>query len=107
MKPLVPRIAVERDVDAIADHYVLEAGEDVARAFTEALETAYRAISERPRTGSPRFSHEYDLDGLRSRRLGRFPYFVFYVERPDHIDVWRVLHAQRDIAAWLRGGNPD
>lgn len=105
MKPLVPRIAAERDIDAIADHYTLEAGEDVAHAFAEALQAAYRAISERPRTGSPRFSNEYDLPGLRSRRLGRFPYFVFYVERDDQIDVWRVVHAQRDIARSLKQGD--
>lgn len=102
MKRLVPRIAAERDIDEIADHYTVEAGEDVAHAFAEALRAAYRAISERPRTGSPRFSHEYDLPGLRSRRLGRFPYLVFYIERDDHIDIWRVLHRQRDMAASLR-----
>jgi toxin ParE1/3/4 len=27
---------------------------------------------------------------------------VFYVERHDHIDVWRVLHGQRDIPAWMQ-----
>jgi toxin ParE1/3/4 len=27
---------------------------------------------------------------------------VFYVERPDHIDVWRVLHDTRDIPAWMQ-----
>jgi hypothetical protein len=26
---------------------------------------------------------------------------VFYVERDEHVDVWRVLHAQRDIPAWM------
>ena len=30
---------------------------------------------------------------------------VFYVERPEHIDVWRVLHGQRDIPAWMQ--DPD
>jgi toxin ParE1/3/4 len=24
------------------------------------------------------------------------------VERSDHVDVWRVLHAERDIPAWMR-----
>lgn len=70
MKRIVPRVAAEMDVDAIADHYTAEAGEDVARAFAEALRAAYRAIGERPRTGSPRFAQEFDLAGLRSRRLG-------------------------------------
>lgn len=31
-----------------------------------------------------------------------FPYLVFYVEQPGHLDVWRVLHARRDIPSWLR-----
>jgi toxin ParE1/3/4 len=102
VKRIVPLIAAERDMEAIADHYTYEAGEDVARAFAEALEMAYLAISERPRTGSPRFAQEFDIPGLRSRRLGRFPYFVFYVEREDHIDVWRIIHTQRDIDRSLR-----
>jgi toxin ParE1/3/4 len=32
----------------------------------------------------------------------RHPYLVFSLERQDHIDVWRVLHAQRDIPAWMQ-----
>ena len=46
-------------------------------------------------------AHELDLPGLRFRMLKRYPYIVFYVERDDHIDVWRVLHGQRDIPSWL------
>lgn len=26
---------------------------------------------------------------------------VFYVVHPYHVDVWRVLHGQRDIPAWI------
>jgi toxin ParE1/3/4 len=33
----------------------------------------------------------------------RFPYLIFYLVGADHVDVWRVLHAERDIAAWMRG----
>lgn len=42
--------------------------------------------------------------GLRSWPLARYPYpyLVFYIERDDHIDVWRLLHGLRDMAAWLR-----
>lgn len=42
-----------------------------------------------------------NIPGLRFWPLTRFPYLVFYVERDDHIDIWRVLHEQRDIPAWL------
>jgi hypothetical protein len=36
---------------------------------------------------------------LKSWSLSRYPYLVFYVEGPDHVDVWRVLHRQRYIPA--------
>ncbi|MDB5710606.1 MAG: plasmid stabilization system family protein [Sphingomonas bacterium] len=100
-KPIVPRILVEPDVEAAVDYYAWEAGLEVALRFVSALEDAYRVIGVRPATGSPRHGHELNLPALRSQRLKRFPYLIFYVERTDHIDVWRVLHAQRDMAAWL------
>jgi toxin ParE1/3/4 len=102
VKRVVPRAAAERDIDEAADYYALHAGEDVARRFVEALSAAYRAIGERPRSGSPRFSLDLKLPDLRPRRLGRFPYFVYDIERADHIDVWRILHAQRDVSMPLR-----
>ena len=101
-KPVLPRAAARRDVEDAVDHYVREAGVEVALGFIDALETAYRAISDHPAAGSPRYAHELTLPGLRSRGLKRYPYLVFYVERDDHIDVWRVLHAQRDIPAWMQ-----
>ena len=58
-------------------------------------------IGDRPGTGSPRHAHLLGIKGLRSRKLGRFPYLILYLERDDHIDVWRILHAQRDIPARL------
>ena len=44
-----------------------------------------------------------DVDrSLRFWPLAHYPHLVFYVERPEHIDVWRVLHGQRDIPAWMQ-----
>jgi toxin ParE1/3/4 len=43
-----------------------------------------------------------NLPGLRFWPLARYPHLVFYVERPEHIDVWRVLHGQRDIPSWMQ-----
>jgi toxin ParE1/3/4 len=34
--------------------------------------------------------------------LRRFPHLVFYVVEADRIDVWRVLHGERDVPQWLR-----
>jgi toxin ParE1/3/4 len=101
-KPVVPREQARKDIEAAADYYADQAGEDVALGFIEALEAAYRLIAARPATGSPFYGHELSLPGLRHRRLKRYPYLVFYVDRDDHVDVWRVLHAQRDIPARLR-----
>jgi toxin ParE1/3/4 len=53
------------------------------------------------RETSYRDAHELELPGLRSRKLGRFSDFLFYLEHDDHNDVWRVLHAQRDIPSWI------
>ena len=101
-KPVVLRERAARDVDEAVAHYLTEAGTAVALAFTDALEEALNRIREHPASGSPRYARELSLPGLRSWILNGFPYLVFYVEREADIDVWRVLHAARDIPAWLR-----
>jgi toxin ParE1/3/4 len=68
----------------------------------DTLEKAYTHISRHPATGSQRYAHDLNLPGLRFWPLTRYPHSVFYIEKADHIDVWRVLHGQRDIPAWLQ-----
>ena len=102
VKPVIPRALANRDVDQAIDHYLDEGGERVGLGFIEALEKAYRHIARHPASGSPRYAQELDFPGLRAWPLKRYPYLVFYVERDDHIDVWRVLHSQRDLPAWMR-----
>lgn len=101
-KPVVPREQAQRYIDEAIDHYLREAGDRVALRFIDAVEAAFRSMGQTPAAGSPRYAYELDLPGLRSRLLKRFPYLVFYVERADGIDVWRVLHAKRDIPEWLQ-----
>jgi toxin ParE1/3/4 len=48
------------------------------------------------------YAHELKLPGPRAWPLAGYPYLVFYIERPDHVDVWRILHGQRDIPAWMQ-----
>ena len=76
----------------------------VALRFIDALEAAYEHIRRAPATGSPYYAHELNLPGLRVWRCKRYPYLVFYVEHADRIEVWRVLHARRDIPQWLQDG---
>jgi toxin ParE1/3/4 len=99
----ISRPQASRDVDEAVDYYLREAGVDVALGFVDSLETAYRHLSRHPQTGSPRYAHELDLPGLRMWPLKAYPYLIFYLEQPDHLDIWRVLHSQRDMPAWLCG----
>ena len=101
-KPIVPREQAKRDTDEAIAYYLSEDAAPAALGFVNALEQAYAHISRHPAAGSPRYSHELNLPGLRSWPLTRYPHLVFYVEGPNHIDVWRVLHGLRDIPAWMR-----
>lgn len=101
-KPVIPRSQANRDAAEALDHYLGEAGDTVALGFIDSLEQAYRHIAGHPASGSSRYAHELDLPGLKFWPLKRYPYLVFYVDCDSHIDVWRVLHAERDIPSWLR-----
>jgi len=101
-KPVVPRQRAREDIEQAIGHYVAEAGQDIALGFIDALENAFQQIAKVPGSGSPHWGHDLNLPGLRSHRLKRFPYIVFYLDRDDHVDVWRVLHAQRDIPSWMQ-----
>lgn len=101
-KTVIPRVLACRDVDEAIGYYLDEGADEAALGFVDALEQAYTHISRHPGTGSPRYAHELNLPGLRSWPLTHYPYLVFYVERTDHIDVWRVLHGQRDFPAWMQ-----
>jgi toxin ParE1/3/4 len=101
VKGIVPRELANRDVEEAIDRYLVEATANVALGFVDELEKAYSHIARHPASGSPRYAHQLGLANLRFWPLGRYPYLVFYVERDEHIDVWRVLHEQRDIPAWM------
>lgn len=100
-KPVIPRAKARADVDLAVEYYAKEAGADVAFSFIDALEQAYSFIGEMPSAGSPRWSHALNLPGLRTICLKGFTWLVFYLEFETHVDVWRVLHAKRDMPAWL------
>lgn len=102
--PLVRRARADLDVRDALDHY-LEPSIGAAEGFVAELERAYAHIRRDPATGSPRYGHELGLPGLRFWRCSRYPYLVFYVELDERIEIWRVLHAQRDIPRWLQEGS--
>lgn len=93
------------DVDEVADYY-LEAGEEVALRFVDAVERAVSQINRSPQSGSLRFSYELEIPGLRDRRVDRFPYLVFYIFGDEVVDVWRILHTRRDVPSAIAGDSP-
>ncbi|TAN25469.1 MAG: type II toxin-antitoxin system RelE/ParE family toxin [Castellaniella sp.] len=95
--PVVPRAMANRDVDEAIQYYLQESAVSAALGFIDELERAYAHLSRHPAMGSTRYAYELDLPDLRCWSLGKYPYLVFYVTRADYVDVWRVLHAVRDI----------
>lgn len=91
-----------RDADEAIAYLISEHAHEAALGFVDELERAYRQISRHPASGSLRYAFELGIPGLRHVTLKRYSYLVFYQDRADHLDVWRVLHATRDIPAWLR-----
>jgi toxin ParE1/3/4 len=104
-KPVIPRDRADRDVDEAIEYYQSENAPEAALGFIDALEQAYSHIGRHPDSGSSRHAGELTLPSLCFWRHKKYPYLVFYVERSDHIDVWRVLHGQRDIPSWMQ--DPD
>ena len=106
-RPVVPRGQAARDVDEAIASYLSEGAVEAARCFIDALEQAYAHICRQTATGSSHYAHELNLPDMRAWSLTHNPHMMFYVERADHIDVWRVLHGKPDVPAWMRESGPD
>lgn len=87
------------DIEQATRWYATTAGLMVATSFAAAVQHAIQTLEAHPEAGSPRWAAPLKLDRLRCCRLRRFPYLLFYRLEPDGIEVWRLLHAARDIPA--------
>lgn len=101
MKRIIPRTRASEDIEAVVEHYLVHVGQQVALNFVDEVERTYSRMARYPASGSPRYAFELGIAELRHIRLNGFPYLIFYVELSSHIDVWRVLHAHRDVPSWL------
>lgn len=96
-KRLIRHAAARRDLERASDYYEDKAGPELAKRFLEAARTALREVAAQPGSGSPHYGEKLRAPHLRTRRVSRFPYLIFYVESEDVIEVMRVLHERRDI----------
>ena len=104
VKRVVLTAQARHEVRQTTAWYRKEGGTALARRWAAAVEHALLHVGAHPKTGATRYAVQLKLDGLRFWSIKDFPYLVFYVEHERHIDVGRVLHAQRDIPAWMEEG---
>lgn len=100
------RALAAADIEAAVAHYRDEAGPRTALDFVDALEAAIDQLRRHPHIGSLRFAFELEIPELRSWSPQGFPYLIFYVSDDGRVDIWRVLHARRDIPAYLISDSP-
>ncbi len=98
------RALARADVDSAIGFLLQEAGERSALRFIDDLERTYAEVVRHPGAGSPRYGDDLNIPGLRTRQLRHLPYLVFYFHDAGEVDVWRVLHGQRDLKVVLLGG---
>ncbi len=97
------RAAATVDIEAAVDYYRDNAGIDTATDFVDDIESAISHLQRYPGSGSLRFGYELEIPDLRSWPLDKFPYLIFYLPEDGNLDIWRVLHAKRDIPTHLLG----
>lgn len=101
-KVIARRAVARRDIEQSADHYFREGGVALELRFLAAVETAIDHIARHPASGSLRYADLASLPDLRFWPVQHFPFLIFYIEHEDRVDVWRVLHSERDLPASLR-----
>ena len=100
-KPVPIRPRADAEIDALAD-YIAADSPDAAERFLDAVQKAFDLIGGQPGIGSRRYAHLPMWEDLRLWPVPGFErHLIFYVERPGHVDVLRVLHGARDIPAAL------
>jgi toxin ParE1/3/4 len=97
---IAPR--AQQDLQNITDHYLVEAGVEVASSFLQAWDRTVGHIERHPESGSPRLSEMTKVRGLRVWPVMGFPHIAVYVGGKSGVVVTRVLHTSRDIPVTLR-----
>ncbi len=87
----------EHDLDLIKTYLLESAGLSVARKVLRELQEAIRFLASQPDAGHFR----EDLTDAPVRFWSVFSYLVVYDPRKRPIEIVRVLHGNRDVAAIL------
>jgi toxin ParE1/3/4 len=99
--PIIRRPRARQDIVQNA-LYLANENPDVARRFLDAVEETVAMIAAMPEMGAPRTYRHTALKDLRSIPVHGFDkHLVFYRPLDPGIEIVRVLHGARDLAAIL------
>jgi toxin ParE1/3/4 len=101
MKRALQRALAQQDIENAFDYYLSAAGPATAIDFVQEIDACMQRNEHFPESGSSRYADQLDVEGFRFSAVIRFPYLVFYFERPDYLDIVRVLHLHQDIPGIL------
>jgi plasmid stabilization system protein ParE len=94
---LIIRNEAESDItDAAVWYQNQQVG--LGEEFVSEIQTAVQSASTNPRQ-YPRLRRKPEV---RRALVGRFPYRIFFVVRPEAIVVFRVLHSARHDREWKK-----
>ncbi len=97
MKQVHLRPLATDDLVGRTHHYQQTGCAEVASRFFDAALGALRAIEDMPGMGSPRIGELIGIDGLRRVGVEGFPCGWLYLERPEALDVVRLLADRQDL----------
>ena len=96
---IVRRPSALQDLVDLADHIALDNIEAASR-FLKSAEESFRDLEHMPLMGSAREYRSAEFTGIRMWRVKEFrKYLIFYHPIEDGIEIIRVIHSSRDIAA--------
>lgn len=110
MKRIEWRVQARRDAADTAFWYAEQNGMALGVRFLTQVEATLEHLRQFPGTGSTR--HDGIVPDL-PEPLRFFPvtgferYLVYYLDRPDRVDVIRIWHASRGLEALLENDCPD
>jgi hypothetical protein len=95
VKPISPHVEAEEEFNAQVDYY-----EDQEEGLGERFRSAVEESIERIRT-QPNFFPHWEDTVFRECPVKRFPFAVYYVERPTYIWVVAIADQRRRPGYWL------
>lgn len=101
MKSAELRPLAESDLVERTRHYRDAGGSELGTRFFEAAIAALRSIEEAPGIGSPLIGELIGVPEVRRVGVPGFPCGWLYVERPQVLDVVRLLADRQEVAVLL------